>query len=305
MKFAVNYSLPAVELLSEKQIQIDYFKCPAWPDLIAVAQEIWPIYIHFPLRVGPGIKDAIDTETQRLADWGRIEMLLAQTGTPFVNLHLSPTSDDYPEIPANTTDPGHIELLTAHLLQDVQAVADRFGPERVIVENICLSGDKFLLPAFLPEVVSTIVRETSCGLLFDASHARLAAHQLGWDMYDYIKALPVDHTAEIHITGIQYFGEQWVRRMERGGVADKVIQDFTGHLMDHLPMTETDWDFMAWLMAQIQTGQVKQPQLITFEYGGVGPLWEAITEVAVLAEQTPRLYSLIKGIDDNLAEQTC
>jgi uncharacterized protein (UPF0276 family) len=296
MQFALNYSLPAADFVQQGRIQIDLFKCPAWPDLITAAREIGPVYVHFPLRVGPGIKDAIDTETKRPADWARIEMLLAQTETPFVNLHLSPTGDDYPDIPISTTDPGHVELLTGCLIQDVQAVVDRFGPERVIIENICDIGDRFLQLALLPEVVAAIVRETGCGLLFDFSHARLAAHQLGRDVYEYIQALPVDRTAEIHITGIQYFGESWISRMRQAGVEDQVIQRFAGHLLDHLPLTDEDWDFMVWLMAQIRTGMIKQPRLITLEYGGVGRLFESITEAEVIAAQAPRLYALIKGI---------
>ncbi len=30
------------------------------------------------------------------------------------------------------------------------------------------------------------------------------------------------------------------------------------------------------------------------EYGGVGPLWEAVTEEGVVAEQVPRLYQLVR-----------
>lgn len=62
MEFAVNYSLAAADLLREEQIQVDLFKCPAWPDLIAAAQEVHPVYVHFPLRVGAGINHAIDYE---------------------------------------------------------------------------------------------------------------------------------------------------------------------------------------------------------------------------------------------------
>ncbi|MCP5095915.1 MAG: hypothetical protein GY943_10205, partial [Chloroflexi bacterium] len=100
----MNYSDPVANLLRDQQIQIDNFKCPAWPDLVATVQKIHPTYVHFPLRVGAGIGDAIDTETKQLPDWSKVETLLKQTDTPLVNLHLSPTIQDYPNIPVDTTD---------------------------------------------------------------------------------------------------------------------------------------------------------------------------------------------------------
>lgn len=42
-------------------------------------------------------------------------------------------------------------------------------------------------------------------------------------------------------------------------------------------------------------GQWGVPWMIAFKYGGVGPLWEAITEPDVLKEQVPRLSTIIKG----------
>ena len=38
-----------------------------------------------------------------------------------------------------------------------------------------------------------------------------------------------------------------------------------------------------------------QPWIVTFEYGGVGGVWEMVTDRAVLAEQAPRLRRLVKG----------
>jgi hypothetical protein len=99
MKLAVHYSSATVDLIRRGQIQSDYFKCPAWPDLIPTAQELLPTYVHFPLRGGSGIGGAIDTETNQAADWSKVEVLLAQTETPFVNVHR-------PSGPARPSSPG-------------------------------------------------------------------------------------------------------------------------------------------------------------------------------------------------------
>ena len=60
-------------------------------------------------------------------------------------------------------------------------------------------------------------------------------------------------------------------------------------------MTDKDWEFFAWAMEQVHSGAWGQPWIVTFEYGGVSPLYEAVTKMGVLAEQVPRLYALVKG----------
>ncbi|HLV36123.1 MAG TPA: hypothetical protein VKY59_13445, partial [Spirillospora sp.] len=52
MKFALNYSPQAAELLRAGDIDIDLFKCPDWPHLIEQARQQRPVYIHFPLVAG-------------------------------------------------------------------------------------------------------------------------------------------------------------------------------------------------------------------------------------------------------------
>jgi len=294
MKLAVNYSDPVANLLRDQQIQIDYFKCPAWPDLVATVQKIHPTYVHFPLRVGAGIGDAIDTETKQLPDWNKVETLLNRTDTPLVNLHLSPTVQDYPNIPVDTTDLTHINMLVESMVKDVEAVARRFGSEHVIIENDHDFGNRHLRPAFLPEVICRVVEETDCGFLLDISHARLAAYSLGINIHEYISALPVSRIREIHITGVQRLEGHWIERMLQAGVDAFIIQRFTGRLVDHLPMTGKDWDLFAWSMEQIHSGMWKRPWVVAFEYGGVSSLHAAITEIDVLANQIPQLYTLIK-----------
>ena len=105
MNFAVNYSHLAAELVREEKIRIDYFKCSSSPDMIATAQEMHPVYVHFSFKVGRGINDAIDASTNQPVDWKNAEALLARTGTPFVSLHLGPTTQDCPDIPP-TPNPG-------------------------------------------------------------------------------------------------------------------------------------------------------------------------------------------------------
>jgi uncharacterized protein (UPF0276 family) len=295
MEFAVNYSVAAADLLRTGHIQIERFKCPAWPDLIATVRRAHPVYVHFPLRVGAGTGDAVDTETRGPADWHKVEGLLLQTGTPLVNLHLEVIRDDYPHIPVNTADPAHVEMVTENLIQDVRAIVKRFGPEHVVVENDHSARAQHLRPVFLPETIRRVVHETGCGLLLDLSHARLAAHTLGVDARDYISQLPTDRTREIHISGLQRVEGSLVERARHAGLAEETIQQYAGHLVDHLPITDGGWQFYAWSLEQVHRGVWGTPWIVTFEYGGVKGIWEMVTDRVVLAEQVPRLRALVKS----------
>ena len=295
MQFAVNYSRAADELLRAGKIRVDRFKCPAWQDLIATAQQSHPVYVHFPLLVGLGIGDAIDWETNAPADWNKVEALLAQTDTPFVNLHLAPTTKDYPGVPSKTTDPAHVEMIVENLLRDVHAVTRRFGAARVIVENMPQDDSATLLPALMPHNIARIVNETGCGFLLDLAHVRLVAKYLGVNEREYVCALPVEKIREVHITGVQRFDDYWIARVRQMEVDENTIRVYAGHEMDHLPMTDADWAFAEWSLAQIHNGAWREPWIVSFEYGGVGALWEAVTERAVLEKDVPRLGEMVKG----------
>jgi uncharacterized protein len=296
VKFAVNYSEATADLLRRGLINFDYFKCPAWPDLIATAGALRPVNVHFPLLVGYGIGGALDGETGEAPDWGRIEAFLAQMGTPLVNVHMVAPPTAYPGLPLDTDDPAHRDLITERLIADVVEVVRRCGAERVIAENNPPNADECLRPAYLPDVISSVVCETGCGLLLDLAHVRLAAGALGMDVRQYAEALPVERIREIHVTGVQRVEGRWLERMQQKGVAPADMQRLAGRLIDHLPMTDEDWSLCEWAMGRIRSGAWRKPWIVTFEYGGVGPLWEAVTDADVLRAQAPRLNALVAGV---------
>ena len=295
MKFAVNYSEPLADLWQNGRVTLDRFKCPAWPDVVAKAQTLHACYVHLPLKVGQGVGYAIDTEKKQAADWHRLEKLVTQTDTPFINLHLVAETAVYPDLPPDTTHPTHLARVIENMVRDVTAVVKRFGADRVIVENINDHTPAHLHATFLPEVITAVVEATGCGLLLDLSHARLAAHYLGLDARDYIAALPVTAVREIHVTGIQPLDAYWLDRLQAAGASLDKWGVSPEQLVDHLPMVDADWEFLGWVMAEIEAGRWQRPFIIAFEYGGVGPIWSDLTDSDSLAEQLPRMYDLIKG----------
>ena len=278
MRLAINYSPQAEALAASGAVVFDLFKCPpAWdpvvpehaPDLLARARAVRPIYLHFPLHAGDG--------SLRTTDWDQVEEALAQTGTPFVNLHLQAHAQDFPDMPANTTDPAHVRRIQDVLVQDVALVTARFGPERVIVENVVYRGadGKVLLPCVAPDVIGEVVSQTGCGFLLDLAHARLTATALGLDTQEYTARLPVARLRELHITG---------------------AQPRDGRLRDSMAMGPEDWALVEWAMERIGDGVWGMPWAMAFEYGGVGPGFEWRSEAGVIAEQLPRLKELAAAI---------
>jgi hypothetical protein len=108
--------------------------------------------------------------------------------------------------------------------------------------------------------------------------------------------LPVERTREIHLTGIQQFDERWIAVLRDAELTDAIVAQFAGRWQDHLPLTDADWAFTAWSLEQIARGHWGEPGIIALEYGGIGPLWEAFTDPAILADQVPRLAAMVRAI---------
>jgi uncharacterized protein (UPF0276 family) len=267
MLLAINYSTQAASLVKEKRIQLDRFKCPDWPEMIAEASQIRPVAVHFTLAAGRG--------KLYKTDWKLVEHLLVETDTPYVNLHLEPHVNDFPGI--DPDDPAQDEPVIEQMVADIRLAAQRFGPERVIVENVPYRGRgyKVLRPAVLPEVITQMLGATGCNLLLDISHARIAAHSLEMDEREYMSRLPVQRLCELHFTG---------------------LHNLDGQLQDHLEILDTDWPVLDWVLDQIRTGEWKKPWMLAFEYGGVGEKFAWRSNPQVIAAQAPQLYERIRDI---------
>ena len=267
MFLAINYSSQAAALVSENRISLDRFKCPDWPDMIAEASQLRPVAVHFTLAAGRG--------KLHKTDWALVERLLAQTGTPYVNLHLEPHINDFPGI--DPDDPAQDERVIEQMIAEIRLVANRFGSERVIVENVPYRGHgyKVLRPAVLPNVITQVLDATGCGLLLDISHARIAAHHLEMDEQTYLSSLPVHRLRELHFTGLHH-------------------RD--GQLQDHLEILDTDWPALDWALEQIRSTRWQRPWMLAFEYGGVGEKFSWRSDSQVIATQTPQLYERIKDV---------
>lgn len=294
MEFAVNYSPLLAELVKEGLVQVDRFKCPAWPDLIEAARKTLPVYVHFPLGIGNNLGYPVDAETKAPADLDRVAAIMESSGTPYINTHMIPSTVHYPHIPADSTAPDHVHQVIDGALRDLEPLIHRFGAENVLIENI-INEYSWLTLGTLPEVFGRLLEETGCGFLFDQSHARLTARNRGLDEREYAASLPVEKIHEVHVTGLQRLEGELLRRLQSTGSMGG-FSSMIGKCIDHLPMTAEDWPELEWMCEQIwQPGRWNEPWVISFEYGGVGDFWEQVTEREVYLTQLSRMRTLING----------
>lgn len=291
MEFSVNYSEPLVRLLEQGKVTIDRFKLPAWEHLVSTAAQMLPVYVHFPLNVGSGLGDAWDTERDSLADWDFVERILTRTHTPMINLHLSPQIWHHPGISNNYADPDALARITEAALLDMEAVIRRWGREMLLAENALPEPTAVSARSRL-EFINTVVRESGVQFLFDISHARLSARAMGMDEMEYLLALPLEHTAEIHITGIQRLEGELAEKLLRDRPKEFDVTAFIGKDIDHQSMTEDDFDFLGTVYRLVAAGRIRQPWIASMEHGGIGPFWELSLNEETLAEQLPRLYQM-------------
>jgi hypothetical protein len=262
MKLAVNYSNSLIRLLKEKAVKIDLIKCPDWEGMLAEAQPYGQITLHFDLEVG--------LENTFKADFSRIRELLEGTGTPHVNTHLVTPRYFDPE------DPAELEKINALWRREIQIMSDHLGADVVALEHHpCTTANLHIRPAADPAIFSQVIQDTGCMFLLDLAHARITADNFNIDVKDYIRALPLERLVELHITG---------------------IKTHNGVLTDHFELGGGDWAIFRWALEEIHAGHWRKPEIVAFEYGGIGQTFVWRTEYNVLKEQVPLLYEMVTGL---------
>jgi uncharacterized protein (UPF0276 family) len=265
MQLAINYSPQAAQLYRSGAIQLDRFKLPNWDWLIDEARQVAPVYVHFDLIAGDG----------RLAgrDWAAIERQMRDTGTRFLNLHLFSKLAHFgwDEQPRGANRLHAVETM----IRDVALACRRMGAENVIVENIPLKAkDRPVEATADPQVIADVLKATGAGLLLDVSHARLTCEFHGWSFTEYLRALPLERTGEVHVTG---------------------ITTMNGDRRDHFGFSNEDWPFVDEALASL-SARGARPHLLAFEYGGVGERFEWRSDPVVIARDMPLLAARVKAL---------
>lgn len=258
MKFAVNYSTPLHDLIRENAVKVDLLKCPEWDGIVNVARTCGQVYIHFEISVGAGNIHKLN--------FGLIERFLSSTLTPHLNVHLS----NHPAL--ETVNQANRKTLLQNWKEDIAILRSELPGVKIIAEN--LPWHEFLPHLELaaePGLINDLIEDCDLGLLLDLSHAQISSRASGTDFKDYISQLPLHRLSELHITG---------------------IREYAGFPTDHFEMQQQDWPGVEWAAERIKSGTWRAPEIVAFEYGGIGDVFCWRTEPAALREQVPLLYQI-------------
>ncbi len=262
MKFAVNYSNPLIRLIKEKAIQIDLIKCPDWEGMLKEAMPYGPITIHYDIHIG--------LDEIRTLDLDRVRCFMKQTATPHVNAHLV-TPRNF-----NPGDPVEVNKINQLWREELAILVDGFGSGNVTLEHYPFTtATPYLSTATDSSIFTQVIHDAGCQFLLDLAHAQITADTLGLDEKDYIAALPIERLTEVHITGIKMHA---------------------GILTDHFEMDDGSWEILAWALNNIQKGFWHKPQIVAFEYGGVGDTFVWRTDYNHLKSQIPRLMAMVHNV---------
>lgn len=258
MRFAVNYSTPLGDLIRESAVKVDLLKCPEWDGIVNAARPIGRVYIHYDISIGTGSIQSLN--------FGLIKRFLRTTDTPHLNIHLS----NHPHCEADNST--NRKIMLQHWKEDIASLRAAFPGVKIVAEN--LPWHEFLPQLKMaadPDIIRMAIEEYDLGLLLDLSHAQISAQALGIDYQDYVSRLPLDRLSELHITG---------------------IRDYAGFPTDHFGLQPQDWQVVKWASRQIELRAWQEPEIVAFEYGGVGDVFSWRTEHQVLLEQVPLLYEI-------------
>jgi hypothetical protein len=259
MKLAVNYSAPLRQLLEEGAIHVDLIKCPDWEGMIAEAEQLGKVTLHYDLQAGLGATFKVNFD--------RIKALKACTQTSHINTHLVTPGDFDPE------DTDALAAINTLWREEIGLMALHFGKDSVALEQFpYTAATPNILAAADSTIFSQVILDTGCRLLLDLAHAKITSQTLGINVKDYIQALPLDRLVELHVTG---------------------VKPYNGILTDHFQMLPEDWRLFEWALGEIRAGNWREPEIVAFEYGGIGASFVWRTEYHFLKTQVPILYDMI------------
>ena len=104
----------------------------------------------------------------------------------------------------------------------------------------------------------------------------------------------------LSVRGLQALQGSLLELMRSIGDPYGLVANMAGRPIDHMPMMEEDWPWLGWALDEVSAGRWKSPWVVSFEYGGVGIFWEALTRREVYLEQLPRMAGMVRAAAQKL-----
>lgn len=237
-KIGCNWSAALGALLAEGRADLDYVKYGVYPDYdekFARIRPMKPILLH-----GLGCFDHAGMRSPERVDFEAANARIAACGSPHYGLHLAIQNAD---MDAGMTE-GDVR---ERLLSGVRTFRGNLRVPLLIENTPDSPQDRTTFdhhPYAEAEKLADILETADVGLLLDLTHAKITARYRGWNVRDFLSALPLNRVREIHVDGSG--------RDENGFPADT-----------HQAMEEEDYALLEWTLARTN------PRVVTLEYNGV------------------------------------
>lgn len=238
MYIGCNWSKELKILLEENIVNVDYVKAGAFGSFhkeFQTMRSIRPVLLH-----GLGYFENAGIRNMEIIDFNRANSLIKKCGSPHYAVHLAIRNTDI-------YDGMNDKDICEHLCKNIKIFKDNLSvpllientPDTIIERKEC-----DFYPYFKPERISEISINMDVYFLLDIAHAKITAQDHGWDIYDYIRQLPLKRIKEIHLAGSSYNKD--------------------GFPIDtHKAMEDEDYKLLEWVL------KYSNPDVVTLEYNGV------------------------------------
>ncbi|MCR3760940.1 DUF692 family protein [Clostridium felsineum] len=239
MYIGCNWSNSLKFLIEKNEVKIDYIKSGVYGDFMGQfsnIRSITPILLH-----GLGYFECAGMKNIDIIDFHFAKNLIKKCGSPHYAIHLAIKNSD---IYVGMTDEDIYKRMSKNITMFKKNIS-----VPILLENIPdtpkehqISIDHY--PYIMPDKISRLIIDNNVSFLLDLTHAKITAQYHGFNVYDYIKELPLERVVEIHVNGSGY--------------------DENGFPKDtHEAMKNEDYILLEWVL------NYTKPKIVTLEYNGI------------------------------------
>ena len=239
MYIGCNWSNALGFLITKEEVNVDYIKTGVYgnfSELFPTMRSKRPILLH-----GLGYFEHTGMENIDMIDFDQANHLIDKCNSPHYGIHLAINNSD---MHSGMSD----EEIHKRMSKQIRIFKNKLHVP-LLLENIPDSPqDRYKFdhyPYYKPEQITRLLVENEVSFLLDLTHAKITAQYHNWNVYEYLRQLPLDLVAEIHVNGSGYDEESFP--------ADT-----------HQAMENEDYRLLEWVL------NYTNPDIVTLEYNGVG-----------------------------------
>ncbi len=257
MLLACNWSKYLNTLLEKDVANIDYIKSGVYGmfyEKILNMRSKKPVLLH-----GLGYFERTGMNNIEAIDFKHANNLIEKCSSPHLGVHLAIKNSD---MSSNMTDADIYERMS----KQVQIFKKNLSVP-LLLENCPDSPEDRIQfdhhPFFDADLISHFLAANDVGFLLDLTHAKITAQYNNLNIKDYIKKLPLNRVAEIHVNGSSF--------------------DKNNFPIDtHQSMEKQDYELLEWVL------QYTKPSIISLEYNGI----EDESDYTIISSLEKQLYEI-------------